>query len=91
VRTERPYRFSPLLDRIHFAPKGYDGGADGALATVSLSTGEVITRKGTRDLDPGTEILLNLPGGGGLGDPTERDPHQIERDIRRQVVTPAAA
>jgi N-methylhydantoinase B len=91
VRTHRPYRFAPLFDRIHHAPKGYDGGSDGAKATVSFSTGEVVTQKGTRDLAPDTEILLNLPGGGGLGDPFERDPGLIEQDLRNQIVTPAAA
>ena len=47
VRTARDFRFAPLMDRIHHAPKGYDGGLDGALATVELSTGEIIVRKGT--------------------------------------------
>ena len=70
---------------------GYDGGADGAKATVLFSTGEIVTQKGTRDLAPGTEILLNLPGGGGLGDPALRDPELIERDIRHQIVSVAAA
>ena len=87
----RPYRFAPLFDRIHHAPKGYDGGSDGAKATVSFSTGEVVTQKGTRDLAPDTEILLNLPGGGGLGLPAQRDPVLIEQDLRNQIVTPAAA
>jgi N-methylhydantoinase B len=91
VRTNRPYRFAPLMDRIHHAPKGYDGGMDGAKATVVFSTGEVITRKGTRDMAADTEITLNLPGGGGLGDPADRDPALIERDIRYQLVSPAAA
>ena len=91
VRTARDYRFAPLFDRIHHAPKGYDGGCDGALATISLSTGEAITQKGTRDLEPGTEITLNLPGGGGLGDPADRDPELIVRDIRNGLVSVDAA
>ena len=91
VRTNRPYRFAPLMDRIHHAPKGYDGGMDGAKATVVFSTGEIITRKGTRDMAADTEIVLNLPGGGGLGDPADRDPALIERDIRYQLVSPDAA
>ena len=91
VRTERDYRFAPLFDRIFNAPKGYDGGCDGALATIALSTGESIERKGTRDLAPGTEITLNLPGGGGLGDPADRDPGMIERDVRNGLVSVEAA
>ena len=79
------------MDRIHHAPKGYDGGMDGAKATVVLSTGEALMQKGTRDLGADTEIVLNLPGGGGLGDPADRDPALIERDIRYQIVSPEAA
>jgi N-methylhydantoinase B len=90
VRTRRPYRFSPLLDRIHHAPKGYDGGLDGAKAIVQLSTGEVIKQKGTLDLAPDTEIMLDLPGGGGFGDPSQRDPAAIEWDIRNGYVTSEA-
>ena len=91
VRTNREYRFAPLFDRIRHAPKGYDGGCDGALATITLSTGESITQKGTRDLMPSTEITLNLPGGGGLGNPLERDPLLIELDLRNQIVSHQAA
>ncbi len=91
VRTNRSYRFAPLFDRVYNAPKGYDGGADGAKAIVQFSTGEIITRKGTRDLEPDVEIYLDLPGGGGLGDPALRDPADIERDIRNQIVTREAA
>ena len=49
------------------------------------------TTPGTRDLAADTEIVLNLPGGGGLGDPADRDPALIERDLRYQIVSPEAA
>ena len=64
---------------------------DGAKATVVLSTGEALMQKGTRDLAADMEIVLNLPGGGGLGDPADRDLALIERDIRYQIVSPEAA
>jgi N-methylhydantoinase B len=31
------------------------------------------------------------PGGGGYGDPKERDPARIEEDLREGYVTPEAA
>lgn len=88
VRTDRPYRFAPLFDRVHIAPKGYAGGHDGARAHIEFSTGEVVTRKGTRDMAPDDEIFLDLPGGGGFGDPAGRDPALIELDLRNGIVTP---
>ncbi|HRA48641.1 MAG TPA: hydantoinase B/oxoprolinase family protein, partial [Thermomicrobiales bacterium] len=87
VRTDRDYRFAPLFDRVKFAPQGYAGGHDGALATIRLSTGEQITQKGTLDLHAETEIMLDLPGGGGMGDPANRDPQLIERDLLNGYVT----
>jgi N-methylhydantoinase B len=91
VRTKRPYRFAPLFDRVHHAPKGYDGGHDGAKAVIQFSTGEIVTGKGTRDLDPAVEIFLDLPGGGGLGNPDRRSLSDIQRDIRNEIVSIAAA
>jgi N-methylhydantoinase B len=91
VRTDQPYRFAPLFDRVHFAPKGYAGGRDGAKATIQFSTGESITQKGTRDLAADVQIELNLPGGGGLGVPEERDLTMIEADLRNGYISPQAA
>ncbi|HQY30552.1 MAG TPA: hypothetical protein PK691_04670, partial [Thermomicrobiales bacterium] len=34
-----------------------------------------------------TEIMLDLPGGGGMGDPANRDPQLIERDLLNGYVT----
>jgi N-methylhydantoinase B len=87
VRSKRPFRFSPLFDRIHHAAAGYAGGQDGAKAHVRLSTGEELTGKGARDLEPGTRITLELPGGGGFFDPRERDPALVAADVRNEIVS----
>lgn len=91
VRTDRPFRFSPLFDRLHHAAAGYAGGRDGALAEISLSTGEQYVRKGSRELEPGTEITLKLPGGGGFFDPLTRDPAAVAEDVRNEIVGLEAA
>jgi N-methylhydantoinase B len=81
VRTGQPYRFSPLFDRIHHPAKGANGGHDGALASIILSDGRSLTGKGDLELTPDTVITLDLPGGGGFGDPAEREPTAITRDV----------
>lgn len=43
------------------------------------------------DLDETTEFTLELPGGSGFGDPKERDPEAIRRDIEEGIVTPEGA
>lgn len=91
VRTNRPFTFSPLFDRVHFAAQGYDGGAPGVLASIEASTGEVLDRKGRREFPAGTHLTLRLPGGGGFGDPLERDPALVLDDVRNGLVSPEAA
>ena len=91
VRTEQPYRFSPLFDRIHHPAKGANGGHDGALASITLSDGRSLTGKGDLELTPETVITLDLPGGGGFGDPADREPAAIDRDIALGFVSRDAA
>jgi N-methylhydantoinase B len=91
VRTNESYRFAPLFDRLHHAAAGYNGGHDGALAEIELSTGERYTGKGTRELDSDVEITLQLPGGGGFFDPLERDPAAVATDVANGIVTRGAA
>jgi N-methylhydantoinase B len=91
VRTDRPFRFAPLFDRLHHAAAGYAGGHDGEFAEIRLSDGTVYERKGNRELDPGTEITLNLPGGGGFYDPLTRDVKAVLEDVLNGIVSIDAA
>jgi N-methylhydantoinase B len=42
-------------------------------------------------VEPGTEIVMGLPGGGGCGDPLTRDPRRVAADVRDGYVTAARA
>jgi N-methylhydantoinase B len=91
LRTQRPFTFSPLFDRLHHAAAGYAGGHSGATAAITLSTGDSYTGKGSRELAPDTLITLDLPGGGGFFDPLLRDPALVFADIESGLVSPAHA
>ena len=39
----------------------------------------------------GDVVRWVLPGGGGWGDPLEREPERVLRDVRNELVSPAAA
>jgi N-methylhydantoinase B len=91
VRTDRPYTFSGLFDRLHHPAQGYAGGIAGAPGRISLSTGREIEGKGALELDPGTVITLELPGGGGYGDPALRDPKRVLSDVQSGIVPIAMA
>jgi N-methylhydantoinase B len=91
VRGDRPFTLSPLFDRTRFAAQGYAGGEPGAFGRISASTGEVLERKGVREFPAGTRVQLDLPGGGGFGSPSLRDPEAIRQDVLDGLVTIEAA
>ena len=38
--------------------------------------------------EPGDRVRLRTPGGGGYGDPSDRDPAAVAEDIREGYVSP---
>lgn len=55
------------FDRMRFAPRGRDGGADGAAGTLTLSSGKALKGKGTQEIPGGERLIVQTPGGGGFG------------------------
>jgi N-methylhydantoinase B len=82
------------FDRRSHPARGRDGGADGAPGVVVIETGsagEAFTGKGTIVVPPGGRLRIDLPGGGGFGNPAERDAASLARDLEHGIVTRAAA
>ncbi len=76
-------------DRGRFAPFGILGGGPATLArhTFLLHRGDYRPSHVTKDeavlLEAGEGLRLETPGGGGWGDPLERDPAMVLEDLRR--------
>ena len=82
------------FDRRRNPARGRDGGADGAPGQVFIEspTGlEAFTGKGTIRIPANGRLRVDLPGGGGFGDPAGRDPALLARDVRFGLVTESAA
>ena len=77
-------------DKMFFDPPGLDGGQPGVVGQVFLN-GEEITRFPALTFNPGDELRLLLPGGGGFGPAEEREPALIFHDIEMGYVTVEAA
>ena len=93
IAAEGDHEFAcnAIFDRIANPPRGRDGGHDGAPGQVGLVSGAKLRPKGLQVIPQGDRLLLELPGGGGMGDPAARDPALVARDVRDQLVTPEAA
>jgi N-methylhydantoinase B len=77
-------------------PKGVRGGHDGTVPSTwveDLKTGErrEIPVVGRYDLQSGEKVVSITPGGGGYGDPLERDVLAVLDDYRESRVTLEAA
>ncbi|MFA9517272.1 hydantoinase B/oxoprolinase family protein [Halopenitus sp. H-Gu1] len=72
---------SILSERRRHRPRGVSGGEDGALGE-NLIDGEPVPAKATVEIDPGTTVTIRTPGGGGHGDPADRDPEATANDRR---------
>jgi N-methylhydantoinase B len=65
---------------------GVVGGKDGRAGYV-LKNGEPVFAKGHIPLEPGARLTVELPGGGGWGDPANRSRELIAEDLRLGLVT----
>ncbi len=87
VGSKGPWTLSGMYDRIRFAPRGTQGGSDGAAGAVTDIEGHRLPGKGRVTIAAGTQVLLELPGGGGFGNPRERSREAIDLDVAEGYVT----
>ncbi len=66
------FDFSAMFDRVHHPAKGRNGGQDGAAGVAKLDDGTAMRPKGWQHVPAGRRLILELPGGGGYGDPAKR-------------------
>jgi N-methylhydantoinase B len=87
VRTDREFLFSGLYERVNRPAPGLRGGEPGACGRLSASDGVEVQPKITRLVPAKTAITLEMPGGGGYGAPSEREPERVLADVREGYVS----
>lgn len=96
VRVDMPgcwsFRCEGLYTPSGFGVTGGRSGREGELTISDLATGEIIPtpQYGLRDLPPVVMELISA-GGGGWGDPFERDPQAVRADVLNGLVSREAA
>jgi N-methylhydantoinase B len=83
------------IEREHFPPYGLFGGRPGAPATVTVMRGGTTHRLPSKTppwpLATGDVVTLQCAGGGGFGDPLQREPERVLEDVRDGYVSAAGA
>jgi N-methylhydantoinase B len=97
IEALAPLSLSTTIERAHCRPWGLEGGYDAAGNAVGLRidgvwnndlpNAKVLTQR----LKAGDAFMLRSGGGGGFGDPAERDVEAVAWDVVEGYVTPQAA
>jgi len=87
----RPFLINAMFDRVRYPANGKVGGMAGATGNVRLGSGKPAAAKGLQQVDAGDSMILELPGGGGFGDPRERERSRVDADVKSGYVSAGAA
>jgi N-methylhydantoinase B len=93
--TSRKATLSVMAERNKIRPWGLMGGQPGAPGVYTLirANGEAVrlSSKCTVEIHEGDTLMILTPGGGGYGDPMERAPELVLRDMVNGLVSPEEA
>ena len=90
-RGEGRWSVSSIVDRTRYPAPGLLGGKPGMAGELVLGNGTRPNPKSQIELERGQAVRLNLPGGGGYGDPLARDLELVRQDVIAGYVTPESA
>jgi N-methylhydantoinase B len=79
------------FERVKFPARGRNGGGPGQLGSVSLKSGTELKPKGLQVVPPGERLVIEMPGGGGMGKAADRDREAVRRDVRLGYLSAEAA
>ena len=92
IETAEPAVGNTAGDGVHYGACGILGGADGlphryTLYSESRPTRAIRTKEVGLMINPNDVLILESGGGGGWGDPAERDPAAVADDIENGFIT----
>tara|TARA_B000000441_G_C21725617_1_gene342309 strand:+ start:40 stop:1056 length:1017 start_codon:yes stop_codon:yes gene_type:complete len=86
-RSGGEFLFSATYERVQHPARGRHGGSDGLPGRLSLDDGTPVPAKGNTLVPGGRHLIVEFPGGGGLGEPERRMKEARLRDRRLGYVT----
>lgn len=85
-----PLTLSFFGRQTEFVPQGVRGGKAGTAHRYTIQ-GQAVHPIGRSTLRANERLVVVLPGGGGYGNPKDRDPEAVRRDVRDGFVSPEGA
>ena len=86
---EAPFAINSMFDRVIHPPRGRNGGGNGQTGRLYLKSGKEMQGKGRQSVPAGDRLIIEMPGGGGLGKAIDRDLERVEADVRNGFVSEA--
>ena len=86
-REGAPFGIFATFERVKHPARGREGGKTGGNGRLSLASGTELKAKGFQTIPAGDRLVVEMPGGGGFGDPKKRDRKKVERDVRLGLVS----
>lgn len=91
MENDAAFSLSAMFERVGHPARGFHGGRDGLPGVVRTVDGRALVSSGRQPIYPGERVWLELPGGGGYGDPRFRDPALVREDVLEGLITREAA
>ena len=82
-----PLTMSMITERNRFPAKGILGGKPGCKRKMVLNDSETPHPKLQISFPAGWKISAVVPGGGGYGNPLEREPERVAQDVKLGLVS----
>ena len=80
-----------MFDRGAHPARGRRGGQAGAPTTIAQDDGSPMRVKGKQFVPHGRKVMMAFPGGAGYGNPADRDPDLVKRDLARGYISAQSA
>ncbi|MED5518639.1 MAG: hydantoinase B/oxoprolinase family protein, partial [Pseudomonadota bacterium] len=87
----KDFAINAMFDRVIYPPRGRHGGGAGLAGKLYLDSGQELSGKGRQTVPAGDRLVIEMPGGGGLGNPFTRPAALVAEDVVNGLVSVTAA
>lgn len=91
ARDDAPFEVLAMFERVDRPARGRDGGGDAKGGVVRRLSGVPMRAKGLQAIPQGDRLVLQVPGGAGLGEAKARSQAEIAADVEAGLVSPDSA